>query len=193
MKWPSNIRSGSHIRSGSGTSNRILRPVTFVSRLLQYCSSIIVIAIASYFIRDYHQAGEHVYYQEVIATTNAGFFLAPLIFSFWNRLTWHVLPLDLAYSYLWLTAFIFAAEDYNWHSCSAGPPSTLSSCSKKWVLEAFTFLSFIFTVFDVCFQIGIWAHESSNRTYAHDEKSLARSSAVTDNSVTDANAPQMNG
>jgi hypothetical protein len=65
MKLPS--RGGSD--NGKTRSITILRSVTLVSRFLQYCSSVIVIAIASYFIRDYHQAGEHMFYQEVIVST----------------------------------------------------------------------------------------------------------------------------
>lgn len=40
----------------------------------------------------------------------------------------------------WLTAFIFAAQDYNWHSCYANAPPGLS-CSRKKANESFVFLS----------------------------------------------------
>lgn len=40
----------------------------------------------------------------------------------------------------WLTAFIFAAQDYNWHSCSANAPPGLE-CSRKKANESFIFLS----------------------------------------------------
>jgi len=40
----------------------------------------------------------------------------------------------------WLTAFIFNAQDYDWHACGLGDPAG-GDCSKKHANEAFTFLA----------------------------------------------------
>ena len=40
----------------------------------------------------------------------------------------------------WLTAFIFAAQDYNWHQCFLNAPPGLG-CSRKRANEAFIFLA----------------------------------------------------
>jgi hypothetical protein len=46
----------------------------------------------------------------------------------------------------WLTAFIFAAQDYNWHNCSGSSPAGVS-CSTKKANEAVIFVTFFFTLF----------------------------------------------
>lgn len=40
----------------------------------------------------------------------------------------------------WLTAFIFSAQDYNWHSCYANAPPGMA-CSRKKANESFIFLA----------------------------------------------------
>jgi hypothetical protein len=46
---------------------------------------------------------------------------------------------DLA-KFSWLTAFIFAAQDYNWHHNCRNIPRG-ATCSKKYAQEAFIFLA----------------------------------------------------
>lgn len=65
----------------AGRPSRILRFITFVSRLLQSCSSVIVIALASYFIRDFHQSGEHIYYQEIVVSTPPHLLVLSVLFG----------------------------------------------------------------------------------------------------------------
>jgi len=115
-------------------------------------------SIASYFIARYPR-NEHIIYEEVIATTAVAFFLIPLFLSFVKRVTWHLTPLDLIYSYLWLTALVFTAQDYNYNNCAAGPPSLDPRCSRKFALEAFTFLAFFFTVLSLILQHTVWTDE----------------------------------
>jgi hypothetical protein len=51
-------------------------------------------------------------------------------------------PLAWIFSYLWLTAFIFAAQDYNSSpGCWAYSPSFVNKCALKKTLEAFTFIA----------------------------------------------------
>jgi hypothetical protein len=46
------------------------------------------------------------------------------------------------FSYLWLTAFIFAAQDYNFDNCSLNSPGPfVNKCSLKKTLEAFAFIA----------------------------------------------------
>jgi hypothetical protein len=44
-------------------------------------------------------------------------------------------------SYLWLTAFIFAAQDYEYGSCALNSPAFMNNCSLKRTLEAFAFIA----------------------------------------------------
>jgi len=54
-------------------------------------------------------------------------------------------PLNWAWSYLWLTAFIFARQDYRRGNCFFNSPFG-GSCSLKRSLSAFIFLAFFFTL-----------------------------------------------
>jgi hypothetical protein len=86
------------------------------------------------------------------------FFLPAFLSPFMpTRLSKFVLPIDIIFSYLyvklpfrhlccgtnvlrWLTAFIFAAQDYNWHNCSVNAPPG-ASCALKKANESFIFLA----------------------------------------------------
>jgi len=141
------------------TNNR-LRTALFVSRLLQWASAVIVMGIASYYIAKYtSDRHEHIIYEEVIACVSVALFLVPLFLSYYRRNTWHTAPLDLIFSYLWLTAFVFTAQDYNYYPCETGPPSEDPKCSRKHALEAFTFLAFIFTFLSMILQHQVWVDE----------------------------------
>jgi hypothetical protein len=59
------------------------------------------------------------------------------------------LPIPLIFllnSNRWLTAFIFAAQDYNRHNCSDSFPAGVS-CNTKKANEALIFVTFFFTLF----------------------------------------------
>jgi hypothetical protein len=58
----------------------------------------------------------------------------------------------------WLTAFIFAAQDYNESSCWANAPP-LGHCTLKLTSEAFIFLAFFFTM--TAFLIDTFAWRSA--------------------------------
>jgi hypothetical protein len=49
-------------------------------------------------------------------------------------------PLNLIFSYLWLTAFVFAAQDYNRFPCQNNSPFG-GSCTLKKTNEAFIFIA----------------------------------------------------
>ena len=62
----------------------------------------------------------------------------------------------------WLTAFIFAAQDYNWLECTFYAPPGLA-CSRKYANEAFIFLAFIFTFFGMLLEIlSLWSQREEN-------------------------------
>lgn len=63
--------------------------------------------------------------------------LLPLVKSYKGYLA----PLAWIFSYLWLTAFIFAAQDYNHHNCAMRSPGFFGRCGLKKTLEAFAFLA----------------------------------------------------
>jgi hypothetical protein len=50
-------------------------------------------------------------------------------------------PAAWVFSYLWLTAFIFASQDYNFGGTCARSPAGVNKCGLKKTLEAFAFIA----------------------------------------------------
>jgi hypothetical protein len=148
-------------------SKSLLRPLQLITRVLQWCSAVIVMGITSYFI---HRGprGQHIIYQEVISTMSVVFFLPAFLSPFLPKVvSGFVFFIDVIFSYLWLTAFIFAAQDYNWLECSFFSPPGLP-CSRKYANEAFIFLAFIFTFFGMLLEIlSLWSQREDT---PHHEK-----------------------
>jgi hypothetical protein len=53
----------------------------------------------------------------------------------------YLAPLAWIFSYLRLTAFIFAAQDYSSGRCAYNSPSLVNKCGLKKTLAAFAFLA----------------------------------------------------
>ncbi|KAI9926137.1 hypothetical protein ASPWEDRAFT_622364 [Aspergillus wentii DTO 134E9] len=170
-------------------TSAIARPLQLVTRAMQWISAVIVMGITSYFISK-GPRGQHIIYQEVIAVMSVAFFLPAFVSPFLPKaLSKFVLAIDIIFSYLWLTAFIFAAQDYNWHSCFVNSPFGLS-CSKKKANEAFMFLTFIFTFFAIFLEVAsLWAYRRENATPdPHREKNGASHPAPAGRAPLDAPA-----
>ncbi|QKX60245.1 uncharacterized protein TRUGW13939_07388 [Talaromyces rugulosus] len=140
------------------------RPVLLVMRTIQWISAVIAMAFFSYFVsKNSHR--NHLIYNEVISVLSVVFFLPAFISPFMpNLLSKYVVPIDLIFSYLWLTSFIFTAQDFDYGFCSfAETPGV--SCSKKRTAQAFTFLAFIFTFFALCTEVyDRWVDNPEPRT-----------------------------
>ncbi|KAF7183706.1 hypothetical protein CNMCM7691_004056 [Aspergillus felis] len=139
----------------------VTRPIILLVRFMQWSSAVIVMGITSYFMHNWPK-GEHTIYQEVISTMSVAFFLPAFVSPFIpDKLSKIVLPIDIIFSYLWLTAFVFAAQDYNWHNCAVNAPPG-ASCSIKKANESFIFLAFIFTFFAIGLEVvNLWAQRES--------------------------------
>ncbi|KAL1851458.1 hypothetical protein Plec18170_006273 [Paecilomyces lecythidis] len=168
-----------------GLSLGLTRPLLLLTRVLQWSSAVIVMGITSYFI-NIGPRGEHIIYQEVIvrtlcpecktSTISVAFFLPAFISPFLpNVLSKFVLAIDIIFSYLWLTAFIFAAQDYDWRNCNTRAPPGNGGCSKKKANEAFIFLAFFFTFVGIFLEVSaLWiarretapVHEKHNNVAA---------------------------
>ncbi|KAJ5910640.1 hypothetical protein N7504_005283 [Penicillium tannophilum] len=139
-------------------STSVARPLQLALRAMQWCSAVIVLGLTSWFISQ-GPRGQHIIYQEVIAAFSVVCFIPAFISPFRpSILSKTVILVDVVFSYLWLTAFIFAAEDYNWHSCYFNSPPGIS-CGYKRANEAFIFLAFIMTFF------GIFLEFAAHRAY----------------------------
>ncbi|KAL2215135.1 membrane-associating domain-containing protein [Thermoascus aurantiacus ATCC 26904] len=143
-------------------STALTRPLQLLTRFMQWSSAVIVMGIVSYLINK-GPRGQHLIFQEVIAVLSVAFFLPAFISPFLPKaLSKFVLAIDLIFSYLWLTAFIFAAQDYNWHNCRThAPPGR--GCAIKKASESFIFLAFIFTFFGLLLEVlSLWAYRRSS-------------------------------
>jgi len=151
-------------------ANKLTTIALLANRILQWSSAVIVMGITSYFI---HKGlrGEHSKYTEVISTMSVVFFLPAFASIFvGGPLSLLVVGIDTIFSYLWLTAFIFAAQDYNWHSDCRDFPAG-ATCSKKHAQEAFVFLAFFFTFTGIFLELwSYWTGNRENLTPLHHEK-----------------------
>ncbi|BCS30527.1 uncharacterized protein APUU_80830A [Aspergillus puulaauensis] len=140
----------------------LARPALLIVRAIQWVSTVIVLGITSYFIHRGPRGG-HIIYQEVIAALSIVFFLPAFISPFMpNMLSRFVFLIDVIFSYLWLTSFIFAAQDYNKNNCFLNSPPFVS-CGRKRANEAFIFLAFIFTFFGLLLELwSLWSYRREN-------------------------------
>ncbi|KAJ5960741.1 uncharacterized protein N7479_007891 [Penicillium vulpinum] len=143
-------------------STAVARPLQLITRVLQWSSAVIVMGLTSYFIH-HGPRGQHTIYQEIIATISVVFFLPAFISPFLpSSLSRFVLAIDVVFSYLWLTAFIFAAQDYSTSRCRSAIPAGLG-CKRKRANESFIFLAFIFTFFGMFLELAaLWAYRREN-------------------------------
>ncbi|KAJ4375767.1 hypothetical protein N0V83_001043 [Neocucurbitaria cava] len=125
-------------------SNRNWRYSVAACNALTWISSAIVVGITSHFINDYPH-DQHLIYELVISAIVLGLWLPSFILPIVTRYKFYYGPLNFVFSYLWLTAFIFAAQDYNESQCQLNAPFG-GSCSLKLTNEAFIFIAFFFSL-----------------------------------------------
>ncbi|KAI6084101.1 hypothetical protein F4821DRAFT_178909 [Hypoxylon rubiginosum] len=123
----------------TNTSSRFALPPFFlVSNVIIWISAVIVMGIVSYFISEGAYVGNHIIYEEVISVLTVAFFLISFILGTYPG---YILLFNIIFSYLWLVAVVFAAED--WSSDYAS--------SLDHTVEAFSFIAFFFLLFNVVF------------------------------------------
>ncbi|KAI2602209.1 hypothetical protein GGR54DRAFT_625374 [Hypoxylon sp. NC1633] len=116
-----------------------LPPFFLVSNALIWISAVIVMGIVSYFISESdNQVGNHIIYEEVISVLTVAFFLVSFILGTYPG---YVLLFNVIFSYLWLVAVVFTAEDWSTDYAGALPHT----------VEAFSFIAFFFLLFNVVF------------------------------------------
>ncbi|KAH9863692.1 hypothetical protein J1614_009624 [Plenodomus biglobosus] len=126
-------------------SDKLYRPLIMANHVLHWISSIIVLGISAYFIHEYRH-NTHLVYWLSVAAVDALLYIPAIALPAMKRYKGHGAPLAWIFSYLWLTAFIFAAQDYNYGSCALRSPAFVNKCSLKKTIEAFAFLAFFTNV-----------------------------------------------
>jgi len=159
-------------------SNRQLRPGILVNHWLHWLSSLIVMSIAAYFIDHFHR-DEHLIYWVTIAAIDVFLYIPALVLPVVKSYKGYLHPLSWIFSYLWLTGFIFAAQDYNWHSCSANSPGNTDKCGLKKTLEAFAFLAFFTNAVGQFLEWKLWDNHRNTFTGTAESEKNARASADT--------------
>ncbi|KAI2608088.1 uncharacterized protein GGS25DRAFT_261197 [Hypoxylon fragiforme] len=117
-----------------------LPPFFLISNLLVWASAVIVMGILSYFISvtDGHYISNHIIYEEVISVLTVAFFLISFILGTHPS---YVLLFNVLFSYLWLVAVVFTAEDWSYESVGA----------LAHTVEAFSFIAFFFLFFNIIY------------------------------------------
>ncbi|KAF1840344.1 uncharacterized protein K460DRAFT_360033 [Cucurbitaria berberidis CBS 394.84] len=111
---------------------------------LTWVSSVIVVGITGYFLQKYPH-DQHLIFEMIISALVLGFWLPSFVLPIFSSYKFYYAPLNFVFSYLWLTAFIFSAQDYNESQCELNAPLG-GSCNLKLTSESFIFIAFFFTL-----------------------------------------------
>ncbi|RFU77098.1 hypothetical protein TARUN_5143 [Trichoderma arundinaceum] len=134
---------------GSDLHNVALRGASLFCYVMTWISAIIVTGLVGNFLERFSNRGVDIVYMEVILTSmrqaviTMVVYLVGMIAPCLPKYGGHLAPLHLIFSYLWLTAFIFAAQDWSHHRCRNSLPRA-GLCGRKHAIEAFNFLAFFF-------------------------------------------------
>ncbi|EHK41983.1 uncharacterized protein TrAtP1_011649 [Trichoderma atroviride] len=142
-----------------------LRYIAFANHLMVLISSIIVTGLASWFLAKYDYRGVDIVYQEVIAVITLGFWLIGSVLPLIGRYRGYLAPLNLVFSYLWLTSFIFSSQDWSSGKCGFGKPGQ-GHCSRKHAIDAFNFLAFFFLLANTIVEGILLRAEYANKAAA---------------------------
>ncbi|PHH76130.1 hypothetical protein CDD82_4126 [Ophiocordyceps australis] len=135
-----------------------LRMLASANHFLIFLSALIVTGILSYFLHKFPHGNTHnthLIFQEVVAVITFVIYLVGMVLPFMDNYHGHMVPLNLILSYLWLTSFIFSAQDWSGHRCRSTYPAA-GLCGRKHTVEAFNFLAFFFLLANVLTEGLIW-------------------------------------
>lgn len=153
-----------------GRSNRLLRPSILANHVLHWISSVIVMSIAAYFIANYPH-NVHLRYWVAIAAIDVVLYIPALALPAIKSYKGYLAPLALIFSYLWLTAFIFASQDYSDGRCFFNSPSFVNQCNLKRTLQAFSFIAFFTNLVGLFLETRLWDNQrfKGGRTFDTDK------------------------
>ncbi|KAJ5096393.1 hypothetical protein NUU61_005749, partial [Penicillium alfredii] len=127
----------------------------WIARAIQCASAIVVLGITAWAVRD-TKTVTVIYSVTIAALTVVILAVATTVSCITRQRKWHILPLiatDMVLSYLWLTSFIFLADDFNRVSCRTNLWNGLTVCSRKYTTEAFAFIAFFTSLMALIFEI----------------------------------------
>lgn len=124
-------------------SSRTSRIAVGLCNFMTWASAAIVTGITGYFLNNYRH-DQHLIFQICISAIVLALWLPAIALPFLSSYKYYLGLPNFIFSYLWLTSFIFAAQDYNESSCGWNAPRG-GSCNLKLTNEAFIFLAFFFS------------------------------------------------
>jgi len=168
-------------------TSKVLRLATLLNHWLHWISAVIVMSIAAYFIAKFH-TNTHITYWVTIAAIDVLLYLPALVLPLIKGYKGYLAPLAWIFSYLWLTAFIFASQDYNFNNCAINSPRFVGRCAIKKTLEAFAFLAFFTNLVGLLLEWRLWDKQRFKAHHNGLVSDKARPSG--DTTTTAAGAPQ---
>ncbi|KAJ4366291.1 hypothetical protein N0V83_007927 [Neocucurbitaria cava] len=159
-------------------SDKMHRPLLLANHILHWISSLIVMSIAAYFISKYHsRRNTHLIYWVTIGALDAILYLAFLVLPVMKSYKGYGAPLPWIFSYLWLTAFIFATQDYSDGRCVYNSPTFVTECGLKKTIAAFAFIAFFTNLVGTLLEGRLWdahrvrggAHHTGGTAFDNDK------------------------
>jgi len=135
-------------------SNRLHRPAILANHAVHWISSIIVLGISAYFIAKFTH-NTHLVYWVTVAAIDAIIYIPALALPAVKSYKGYLAPAAWIFSYLWLTAFIFAAQDYS-SGHYAHSPASVGKRGLKRTLEAFAFIAFFTSLVGQILEGRLW-------------------------------------
>ena len=120
-------------------SHKAHRLALIANHALHFISSVIVLSIAAYFIAAFTHT-THLRYWVGLAAVDILLYTPALILPAIKSYKGYLAPFALVFSYLWLIAFVFAAQDYNYGGVFWAQ-RVVGKTALKRTLEAFAFLA----------------------------------------------------
>jgi len=149
-------------------SNRFHRPAILANHALHWLSSIIVLGISAYFIHKFTH-NTHLRYWVSIAAIDTILYFPAILLPAVKSYKGYLAPLAWIFSYLWLTAFIFASQDYNFNGGSfVNSPADVNKPALKKTLEAFTFIAFLTSLIGFVLESKLWDKQRFKGHSAYD-------------------------
>lgn len=176
--------------SSAPARSNSLRPAILANHVLHWVSSIIVMSIAAYFIAKWpHNA--HLRYWVSIAAIDAVLYIPALLLPAIKSYKGYLAPLALIFSYLWLTAFIFASQDYSHGRCIFNSPSFVNRCNLKRTLQAFSFIAFFTNLVGLFLEARLWDNQrfKGGRAYDTDKHHTTTATPMTTAGTTTGTGP----
>ena len=122
-------------------SNKMHRPALLANHALHFISSLIVLGIAAYFISAYTH-NTHLRYWVGLSAADILLYTPALFLPFMKSYKGYLAPFALIFSYLWLIAFVFSSQDYNYNGGQLyNSPRGANKPGLKYTLEAFAFIA----------------------------------------------------